>query len=90
MKLTEIRDKWTFVENIGSTSYWLEPTDDGGGETIGPEEVLELGYQLEAENAKLKERERIMLDILVEIYNMIELRIPKYDAPADTKKQDDD
>ena len=52
--LSEIKENWTFVRNIGSTSYWFEQADDGTGETIGPEEVLELGCQLEAENERLE------------------------------------
>lgn len=52
MKLSEIKNNWTFTPNIGSTSYWFEETEDGTGETIGPEEVLEIGCQFEAENEK--------------------------------------
>lgn len=55
MKLSEIKDNWTFTKNIGATSYWFEQTDDGSGATIGPEEVLEIGCQLEAENEVLRE-----------------------------------
>ena len=58
MKPSEIKESWTFIENIGSISYWLEQTDDGSGKTIGPEEVLEIGCQLEAKN----ERHGKMLD----------------------------
>ena len=51
MKPSEIKESWIFTKNIGATSYWFEETDDGTGDTIGPEEVLELGCQLEAELA---------------------------------------
>ena len=56
MKLSEIKEKWTFIENIGSTSYWLENTEDGTGATISPREVLEIGCQLEADKENITEQ----------------------------------
>lgn len=53
MKLIKVKG-WTFVKN-GATSYWFEETTDGSGDTIGPEELLEIGCQLEAENEALRE-----------------------------------
>ena len=63
MKLSEIKNNWPFVENIGSISYWLEDTDDGSGKTIGPEEVLETGCQLEVEVEALS----VLLSDLVDV-----------------------
>ena len=56
MKLSEIKTNWEFTKNMGATSYWFEQTDDGTGKTIGPEEVLEIGCQLEAEISALKQQ----------------------------------
>ena len=78
MKLIKVKG-WTFVKN-GATSYWFEETTDGSGDTIGPEELLEIGCQLEAENEALRERDKTMSKLLIEIYDMIELRIPKHDT----------
>ena len=54
MKLKEIKENWAFIENIGSISYWLEPTDDGSGKTISPKDILEIGCQLEAREASAR------------------------------------
>ena len=54
IKLSEIKTNWEFTKNIGATSYWFEQTDDGTGKTIGPEEVLEIGCQLEADVMRLR------------------------------------
>jgi len=56
MKLSEIKTNWEFTKNIGATSYWFEQTDDGTGKTIGPEEVLDIGCQLEAEKDEWRNR----------------------------------
>lgn len=50
MKLSEIKENWRFMDSIG---YWLEQKDDGSSKTIWPEEVLEIGFQLEQTNTKL-------------------------------------
>lgn len=44
--------------------------------------------QMEAENEALRERDKTMSKLLIEIYDMIELRIPKHDALLTGEERD--